>query len=119
MEAVLLAPIMLGMIILYIATPFVKSRISGILWLIIGGLSTLLVLSIEGVKMIAFPFPALMIVIGILLLLKKNKVAYVCWLIIFLWFSSLYTILLGIPGALMLIVGLTWSIYIRKYFETI
>ncbi|GEB35863.1 MULTISPECIES: hypothetical protein [Brevibacillus] len=119
MEAILLAPIMLGLIILYITTPFFKSRVTGKLWLIIGGLSTLLLLSLEGVKLVVFPFPALMIGIGILLLLKKNRVAYLCWLIIFLWFSSLYTLLLGIPGALLLIVGLTWSIYIRKRFEAI
>ncbi|QDS35164.1 hypothetical protein [Brevibacillus brevis] len=73
MEAIILTPIILGMIILYILTPFIKSKISGILWLIIGGLSTLLLLSIEGVNMVVIPFPALMVVIGSLLLFKKIK----------------------------------------------
>lgn len=119
MEAIILTPIILGMIILYILTPFIKSKISGIFWLIIGGLSTLLFLSIEGVNMVVIPFLVLMLLIGSLLLFKKYRAVYVSWLSIFLWFSVLYTILLGIPGALMLILGLTWSIFIRKRFETI
>jgi hypothetical protein len=118
-EAIIFTPIIIGMIILYILTPFIKGKLSGILWLIIGGLSTLLLLSNEGVKMVVIPFPVLMIAIGGLLLFRKNEAVYVIWLSMFLWFSVLYTILLGIPGALMLIVGLTWSIFIRKRFETI
>ncbi|MFS0554345.1 hypothetical protein [Brevibacillus sp. 179-C9.3 HS] len=118
MEAIILTPLIVGMIILYILTPFLKSKISGILWLVIGGLCTLLLLSIEGVKIAVMPFPVIMIVIGSLLCLKNRKAAYVSWLSIFIWFSILYTILLGIPGALMLIVGLTWSIYMRKRFDT-
>lgn len=117
MDAIVFAPLILGIAILYILTPFIDSIKSGLIWLIIGVLCLYLFLPQEGLQEKGIPGATLMVITGLLLCFKKRDLAYFGWLAIITWLSILLILWWGIPGAILTLISLSWSLNIKNVFK--
>lgn len=102
-------------IILYLVTSFIRNRLIGYLWVIIGIIWVSYGMNME--KFLSWEILGVFfLLIGLSILIKQFKITYILWSVGILTVGIRLTVGIGFKGIPFLIIGLLWSAYRRKSF---